>query len=307
MYRVNSPIVSVVITSFNQINQLIRAVDSVLNQSYKNIQIIITDDHSTDGSQDLILDYHKKYPEKIKVLLHKKNQGIPKNKNAGFKAADGDLITYLDGDDYYFPDKIEKEVKVFNEKPDLDIVYSNFSYQSFNGDRIEQWGDDDWLPITGNVFPDVYARNFPRSTLYRCELIKKEVLKSINYYDETIKAFHDWDSRIRMTKNRNVGYSNYIGSAYVDDPSGISKQEKRVSLIKEMRWVYKKNIHLIQDLPREEKIKVIKLGKELSLKEISLQSRNGKISQSLIHIVHFPEDFKKIIRLLVNQIRRARQ
>lgn len=241
----SSPFVSVVVTSYNQRESLERAVNSVLNQTYQNTQIVITDDYSTDDSRDYLIKLKEQYPNKVKLVFQEQNVGIPKNKNAGFKACDGELISYLDGDDFYYPEKIEKEVNCFLEKPHLDIVYSNFQYIDINDVQFRIWADNAWSALRGYIFPAVICREFPKNTLYRCELMKKKVLKSINYYDENIRAYHDWDSRIRMTKNANVGYSNYIGSAYVDDPAGISKTEKKQQLMQEMIYVINKNMWLI--------------------------------------------------------------
>ncbi len=254
----SNPLVSVVVTSYNQKDILSRAIDSVIEQTYKNIEIVITDDGSTDGSQDLINKYVRKYPELIKPVLSDRNQGIPKNKNQGFRVCNGDFITYLDGDDYFFHEKIERELKIFQSDSKLGIVYSNFAFADEDGTVLNYWNQGHKLIPQGYIFENVFSRDFPHWTLYRNELIKAEILKNINYYDENIIAFEDWDSRIRMTKNAKVGYSDYVGSAYVNDPRGISKLEKRQRLIQEMRNVIKKNLDLLDNLPFDRKIKILK-------------------------------------------------
>lgn len=242
-------LVSVSVTSYNQRDQLIRAVESVLSQTYKDIQIIIADDYSTkDDSREVIMDYKHKYGDQIKPIFQKENQGIPRNKNSGFKACDGDYITYLDGDDFYYPEKIERELAIFEQKPWADIVYSNFAFTDLEGEVQKLWASKKFTPPEGSVFKQVYARAFPNNAVYRCELMKKGVLSSVNYYDKDIAAFHDWDSRIRMTKRYKVAYSDYVGSAYVDDPNGISKSEKKARLFKELKYVYEKNKNLLEDL-----------------------------------------------------------
>lgn len=254
----NNPLVSIVITSYNQEKILPKAIESVLLQTYKNIQIVIADDGSNDGSQDLINHYAQRFSNRIKPILSQRNQGIPKNKNLGFRACDGDFITYLDGDDYYFPEKIEREIQVFKSDEYLDIVYSNFAFVDQYSLVFKYWKDNHVALPEGYIFEDVFSRNFPCWTLYRNELIKAELLKKINYYDESIAAFHDWDSRIRMTKNAKVGYSDYVGSAYVDDPKGISKTEKRRKLLEEMRYVINKNSYLLNDIERDKKFQILK-------------------------------------------------
>ncbi|MEL6225064.1 MAG: glycosyltransferase, partial [Cyanobacteria bacterium J06627_8] len=190
--------------------------------------------------------------------LSEQNQGIPKNKNKGFRACDGSLITYLDGDDYFFPEKIEKELQIFHSNPNFDIVYSNFMFVDEHHAPIKTWLDQGVSAPQGDVFEAIFSKQFPHKTLYRNELIKSKVLHEIGYYDEHIAAYHDWDSRIRMSKGRYIGYSDYVGSAYVEDPRGISKTTKRNRLIREMRFVIEKNSPLLNDLPSRKKAEIIK-------------------------------------------------
>ena len=240
------PQVSISLTSYNQKPKLQRAFDSLINQTYKNLEIIIVDDCSTDGvSQTYIRSLSKKYPDKVRYYFQPKNVGIPKNKNTGFKLAKGELITYLDGDDYYYPEKIEKEVSVFIQNPDLDVVYSNF-HLVIEPDKIPQrWKTKNDKIHTGKILKHVISRNFPKDILFRYELMKAKVLKKINFYDENLFAFHDWDSRIRYSFFANIGYCEYVGSAYVINPDGISQSEKMVKLIKEKKYVFDKNIQLL--------------------------------------------------------------
>ena len=95
--------ISVFITSFNQKDYLSQAIDSVLNQTLQPFEIIIADDCSTDGSQALIKKYTNRYPHLIRPFCHSKNMGIPKNKSFAMHQAQGDFVTYLDGDDRFLP------------------------------------------------------------------------------------------------------------------------------------------------------------------------------------------------------------
>ena len=299
----SNPLVSVVITSYNQKDILPRAIDSVLSQTYNNLQIIIADDGSTDDSQDLINQYAQRFPTQIKPVLSPKNQGIPKNKNMGFRACDGDFITYLDGDDYYFPEKIEREIRGFKTDESLDIVYSNFAFVDRCGSVSKYWKENDITLPQGYIFDDVFSRNFPFWTLYRNELIRAEVLKKINYYDENLIAYEDWDSRIRITKSAKVGYSDYVGAAYVDDPKGISKVEKRERLLLEMRYVIKKNLHLLDDLGIYNKFQILKSLESLLLqKEIAYSSSTYKLWLVLKYIT-ITGDFKYLHELINRKLK----
>jgi len=288
-------LVSVVVTSYNQKEKLKRAVDSVLQQTYKNIQIVLVDDCSRDDSQRFIIDLHKEHGEKIKYFLQEKNVGIPKNKNTGFKLCDGELITYLDGDDYFYHTKIEAEINTLRLNPTVRIAYSNFNFVDISGNVIRRWNTAPTVH-NGNVFKEVYTRGFPYNTLYRNELVYREVLEKINYYDENIPAFHDWDSRIRMSKFYDVVYVDNIGSAYVDDPAGISKREKRERLIAEMLYVFGKSRSLLSDLTKDEVAEIDgKFNKFIASIYMAVaytELNNGNKKQALINVVRAKKYYK---------------
>ncbi|RDV14874.1 glycosyltransferase [Pontibacter diazotrophicus] len=248
----NKPLVSVVLTSYNQLEKLTRAFNSLLDQTYQNVEILISDDFSTDGSREKIHEWEIEYPGKVVPILQTENVGIPRNKNSGFKKAKGDFITYLDGDDIYLPDKIEKEVLYALNNPEHDIVYSNFAFCDEELNILNLWSEERKSMPTGNIFLDVVLRRFPYNTVFRFELMRKNVLKSINYYDENIRAFHDWDSRIRYSYKYKIGYCDNISSCYIQDTDGISKKTKQTLLLKEMRFVLKKNKALINRLNRDD-------------------------------------------------------
>lgn len=293
--RSHNPLVSIIVTSYNQKEKLKRAVDSVLQQTYKNIQIVLVDDCSIDDSQGFIIDLHNRFRERIKYFFQEKNVGIPRNKNTGFKLCDGELITYLDGDDFFYPSKIEAEVNVLRQHPAVRIAYSNFNFVDINGNVIMRWNTDQTMHC-GNVFKEVYKRGFPCNTLYRNELVYREVLEKINYYDENIQAFHDWDSRIRMSKLYDVVYVDNIGSAYVDDPAGISKREKRDKLIAEMISVFGKNRNLLFDLSKDDVVEIEgKFNKYIATlyKAIAhAEVNNGSKKQAVINIMQARKYYK---------------
>ncbi|PPS44227.1 glycosyltransferase [Chroococcidiopsis sp. TS-821] len=115
MNEANSyPLVSVIINNYNYGRFLPEAIDSVLAQTYPNIEVIVVDDGSTDGSPEVIARYQNKI---IPVL--KKNGGQASAFNAGFKASRGEIICMLDADDVFIPEKVTKIVNIFHQFPDI--------------------------------------------------------------------------------------------------------------------------------------------------------------------------------------------
>lgn len=260
------PLVSIVLTSFNQAKTLKKAFQSIINQTYESLEVIIVDDASTDTtSQTYIKTIAHLYPAIVRYYFQPFNIGIAKNKNTGFRMAQGQYITYLDGDDYYFPEKIEREVEAFLHDPNLDVVYSNFCIQNAEGDATELWNENG-PPPEGFVFNEVMSRSFPKNMLYRCEMFKAEVLEKIGYYDESVVAYHDWDARIRYAKFCRLKYIDYVSSVYLQDLAGISKTKTQLFLLEEQIRVFEKNKLLLLDLSIAERQKVESALKKSILK-----------------------------------------
>lgn len=110
-----TPLVSILIISYNQENYIEEAILSAVMQNYRNIEIVVSDDASQDNTASIILNYEKKYPGKIVPVLNEKNGGITKNSNRGLKVCRGEFVALMGGDDIFLQDKITKQVQWFLE------------------------------------------------------------------------------------------------------------------------------------------------------------------------------------------------
>jgi glycosyltransferase involved in cell wall biosynthesis len=111
-------LVSVVVVTYNQLQYVKETLDSVLNQGYSKLQIIVSDDGSTDGTAQLISAYAERYPDKIDAILSEGNTGIAANFNRALGKVRGEFIAWLGGDDIMLPDKISKQVALLRNRPD---------------------------------------------------------------------------------------------------------------------------------------------------------------------------------------------
>lgn len=127
------PLVSVIINNYNYDKYLKEAIDSALNQSYKNKEIIVVDDGSTDCSREII----ESYGDRIIPVL-KKNGGQGSAMNAGFRVSKGEWVCFLDSDDVWIPDKIEKVIEVAKRNPDAIMIYHKVQPISSSGEYIEK-------------------------------------------------------------------------------------------------------------------------------------------------------------------------
>lgn len=119
----DNPLVSVAIITFNQKHFLKECLESILAQSYKNIEIVVADDCSSDGTQDMLREYNEKYPGKFTLCLADKNQGITANSNLANDACKGDYIAWMGGDDLMLPEKISTQVAFMQKNPEVSICY----------------------------------------------------------------------------------------------------------------------------------------------------------------------------------------
>lgn len=128
----SSPLISIVITNYNYGEYIAQAIESALAQTYENIEIIILNDGSTDNSEEVIAKYYKVNP-KIRYY-HQDNRGIVYTRNKGLKLAKGEFVCFLDADDFFNRNYIEK-VYQMAEKFDADVVYPNWH---FVGDGVNE-------------------------------------------------------------------------------------------------------------------------------------------------------------------------
>ncbi|MBW3545178.1 MAG: glycosyltransferase [Bacteroidetes bacterium] len=298
--------VSIILTSYNQKQKLERAFLSIIEQNYKDIEIIIVDDASTDTiSQAYIKSLANQYPSIVRYYFQPFNVGIAKNKNTGFKMARGRYITYLDGDDFYYPEKIAREVAAFLQDPSLDVVYSNFCIQDAAGCTAELWNVNG-VPPEGFAFNEVISRSFPRNMLYRCEMVKAEVLEKIGYYDESVIAYHDWDARTRYSKFCKLKYIDNVGSAYVLNPAGISKTKSHLFLLQEQSRVFEKNKPLLSDLAPSVRQKIESAIKACILKGLVLHCATMRQfwESSIQYLILKPSDAVFVLRQVYARIRK---
>jgi glycosyltransferase involved in cell wall biosynthesis len=248
--------ISVFVTSFNQKYYLVEAIESVLTQTFQPFEIIIVDDCSTDGSQEVIREYAQAYPDLIRPFYHERNLGIPKNKSFALEQVKGELVTYLDGDDRFLSKKLEMELETFKHHPEAPIVYSNVYYLVEEKKQRIKWYQGKTSPPTGNVFKETFAREFPRGSLFRNELIAYPCLQETGFFNPDFAMYHDWDLRIRLTKRFKVTYCPTLLAEYRVHSEGISRSDPERH-IDELIRVYVRNHSLLDSLSEADHVAIM--------------------------------------------------
>jgi glycosyltransferase involved in cell wall biosynthesis len=135
-------LVSVVIPAYNVSRFIGAAVTSVLNQTYKDVEIVVVDDRSTDGT----LAELEKFRDRVKIVRHETNQGAAAARNTGVEASRGEIVAFLDGDDLWAPGKLEAFAECFSRHPDVLYGFSDFS-------RFK-WSDGTFFALSNSqIFP----------------------------------------------------------------------------------------------------------------------------------------------------------
>jgi len=144
------PKISIIMPVYNTPEGFLReAIESVLNQSYPNWELCIADDASTEPHvREVLEEYRKLYPEKIKVVYREENGHICEASNSALELATGDFVTFLDHDDTLVEHALYYLVKVINENPDAQIIYTDEDKIDVQGIRMEPHFKPDWSPDT---------------------------------------------------------------------------------------------------------------------------------------------------------------
>lgn len=193
------PLVSVILPTYNRESFLEKSISSVLNQTYTNIELIIIDDGSFDGSH-LIFKTYEKDP-RVKVF-YQKNLGVASARNFGLQSALGKYITFIDSDDFFFPRKIENQLK-YIQKFDFPVVLS-CGFQLFNNEkeskgRLFPIDSSSLIKDLINKNPKVYART-PLLFIEKSFIKKHEI-----NFDIGLTAMEDWDFLFQLSQ-KNIVY-----------------------------------------------------------------------------------------------------
>jgi glycosyltransferase involved in cell wall biosynthesis len=201
-----NPLVTVICTCYNHERFLKESLDSVLNQTYHNIEIIVVDDASKDGSRTIIESYIKERSS-LTAVFNEVNQGICASFNKGLALAKGKYIIDLATDDVMEPEKIEKQVQYFEK---LDNTYAVVFTNARHIDETSRFLDLHFKPgehiPQGNIYKDVVMRFFlPGASI----MVRRKVLEELGGYDESL-AYEDFDFWVRSSRNYKY--------AYLDEP-----------------------------------------------------------------------------------------
>lgn len=199
------PKASIIIPTYNRSRFLAEAIDSALNQTYSNVEVIVVDDGSTDGTPQLL----ERYGGKIRVV-RQANGGCASARNAGIESAGGEYLVFLDSDDRLMPEKLAREIAILNARPTHGYVFSDSYY--FYGQRFgtlylrpcPHRGKSGYLAANLFLNPGID----PSAVTYRRSCFPLETR-----FDERLRCNEDTDLLIRVSLVNRAAFSSYPSTA----------------------------------------------------------------------------------------------
>jgi hypothetical protein len=193
-------LVSVIIPNYNHAQYIGDAIQSVLNQTYRNFEIIVVDDGSKDNSREVISHFGNRVQ-----AIFQQNQGLSAARNTGIRAARGAYIGVLDADDMYEPNFMSTLVSLLQAQPDADGIYCGYQF----------------VDHLNNPLPQIEARTVPAGQLYQVlldgnflvpesMLVRHHCYEIVGPFDESLRACEDWDMWLNIS-----GRYNIIGTSTV--------------------------------------------------------------------------------------------
>lgn len=197
--------VSVILTSYNYEDYLSEAIESVLNQTFKYFELIIIDDFSVDKSREII-EYYKDKDERIKIIFHNINQGIAKTLNEGLNVASGKYIAFLNSDDVWSINKLEKQLKKLEKDDNLIVWTEGTIIDKYSKPIKNQTFTKMYRALnkkkSGNIFIELLYENF---ILFSSVIFKRENLDILRF-NEKIKFINDYLFWTELARKYNFYY-----------------------------------------------------------------------------------------------------
>lgn len=264
--------VSVVIPVYNGEKHLRRTLESVLAQTCPPSEIIIVNDGSTDGSLAILSEY-----EGAIRILHQNNCGVSHARNRGAAESNGELIALLDQDDIWYREKVEKQVKVFTERPDVSFVYSDVDFVDPSGNPLEKDASVSWQGDWIRPLLKGHSHPFPSTVMIKKDLYIAQGGFSTDFIKNTHEDIELWARLSTVTD------FHFVEEPLVQYRVDLWKVIEREGDDYEYRWqnmltLHKTLLSIHRTDPKMQKYidKVLKVEAKLEA------ARLGKVGKSLV-------------------------
>lgn len=243
------PLVSVIIPTYKSGDTLCRAIQSVLDQTYDNIEVIVVDDNNPDtperASTEELMSRFQTEP-KVQYIKHELNKNGSAARNTGFRHSSGEYLCFLDDDDYFLKDKLQLQV---------DYLQSNHQYEANYCWRIDR-GKDVCGKYTGDLTKEILTLEF--SPVTSAIMITSKAYRALNGFDESYRRHQDFEFMLRFFEKFTISYVPSI--QLIKDDNGVNntpKGNKLIDLKKQYFSQFKDKIESIKKSDRQAYNKII--------------------------------------------------
>lgn len=234
--------VSVIIPTYNRGNLIEETINSVLNQTYQNYEILVIDDGSTDNTKKVVQSINDR---RIKYIFQEHTGHPAPTRNTGIKIAKGEYIAFLDSDDLWFPQKLEIQINFLKQNKNISMV-------STNGIIILKEGIRNFFPINENLIISFKEQIKTNLVIASSVLIKKNVINNVGLMDENIADFiEDYDYWLRVLRFKDnsilILMKNYLIKYRIHENNishkTIDSSQKRLRKYQSFKYVISKHFN----------------------------------------------------------------
>ena len=222
------PKVSVIIPTYNRAHLIKQSVQSVLEQSYQDFEIIIVDDGSTDNTDQVIRDLGKLVNI---VYRYQENQGRSKARNTGLRIATGQYITFLDSDDTYLQNKLQVQVEFLDSHPDIGMVYASSACEDEFGNSL---GSQYLAFAQGQIYEQI-AFCSPVTIILPTVMVRREIIEKVGFFDENLNRFEDTDYWRRISRICLIGAIPQVLCRIKTHSGNIVTAQNPVTLVNDVK------------------------------------------------------------------------
>ncbi len=220
--------------SFNYGRYLTLAIESVLSQSHCNLELIIADDCSTDGSRE-IAEHWRSIDERVLTVSHERNLGLAATRNSALAVSSGKFVALCDADDIWLPNKLKTQLACFNDRPELGLVHADSAiideYGELTGQRFSLLIHARQQKTSGDVFLELCQRNF---LCVPTVIVRREALDYAGGFDVRLRSLEDWVCWTKISRKYRFHYIDDIlvqyrvhGASLSHDVRGMAQNRAR--------------------------------------------------------------------------------
>lgn len=265
-------LISVVIPCYNRRESIMDSVKSVLSQSYEALELIVVDDASTDGTEELFKDFPD---HRLRYLRYEENRGACYARNYGAERAAGELIAFQDSDDIWYTDKLEKQYEMLMEQG-ADLCFCGM-------DRVSIDGSSYYFPVhtfhPEKGLEEMLAENRAGT---QTMLMHRYVWEKLRF-DDSFRRYQDWDFSIRAAESFKLCY---LPEALVSSEVGQDSISFRVNSYPALMKLYQKHLSLYEKYPHSQGIMQRRMGSRLMAADPQQARQHFRQSLRLCHGIY---------------------